>query len=328
MKKKLNLLLMVLFAAGIAFFGLSGTESTDTPEPTFTHAPESTATDTPEPAATDTPEPTATNTPEPTATATSTITVTLKPTEDLPAGTTWTNPIDGAAAVFIPAGEFEMGNWNPDYLSTNEYPMHTVFLDSFWMYQTEVTNAQYARCVESGNCILHNTYDETTEANYPVDLVGWQDAQDYCEWAGGSLPTEAQWEKAARGKLTDRAYPWGNQDPTCAFGVINGAQFNDRDCPRVIRGIVPVGSFTKNGYGLYDMAGNLAEWVHDWYDENYYANSPYKNPQGPAAGTVRVVRGGSWFRFMDNITVSDRDTRNPILMDPITGFRCMIQSRP
>ena len=161
----------------------------------------------------------------------------------------------------------------------NELPVHTVFLDTFWIDEHEVTNAMYARCVEAGVCDppTEGSFIRRNLSDYPVVYVTWQKASDYCQWAEARLPTEAEWEKAARGGLEGMKYPWGDETPTCTPEATNGAQYE-----ACAGDTAWAKSFSSNGYGLYDMAGNVWEMVADWYDEGYYASSPASNPQGPA----------------------------------------------
>jgi formylglycine-generating enzyme required for sulfatase activity len=168
----------------------------------------------------------------------------------------------------------------------DEKPQHKVYLDAFWIDRTEVTSAQYKKCVQDGKCKApsHANDSSLNGDNQPVVGVDWNDAKTYCEWAGRQLPTEAQWEKAARG--TDgRIYPWGNTAPDS-----NRLNFSSQIGKTTEVGKYPAGA---SYYSAYDMAGNVWEWVADWYDDKYYDSSAAKspNPQGPASGQYRVLQG-------------------------------------
>ena len=247
--------------------------------------------------------------------------------------------MDQAVLSFIPAGDFEMGG---EISWSNVEPAHIVYLDDFWIYQTEITNKMYSLCVEAGTCEKPNSsyYGIEEFADYPVENVDWYDAQTYCEWGGGRLPTEAEWEKAARGGLEGMLYPWGDEKPVCDLGANNGAQFIECNGETV-----PVGSFAPNGYGLYDMVGNVKEWVADWYNAYYYRISTVKNPQGPEDGEQRVLRGGSWQSVNEIYTYTDLYNRNhtifnfflnvafrlnnfPEYSEDDYGFRCAFSASP
>jgi formylglycine-generating enzyme required for sulfatase activity len=204
------------------------------------------------------------------------------------AGDTWTRPEDGAVMIYVPAGEFLMGSTDddPDAIG-DEKPRHAVYLDAFWIDKTEVTNAQYRQCVEAGGCDEPDCWDDNdyNAPDQPVVCVTWDDAGAYAAWVGGRLPTEAEWEKAARG--TDgRVYPWGDSAPDCE--TTNHADCTGR--PGAV-GSYPAGA---SPYGGLDVAGNVWEWVADWYDDGYYERSPLRNPPGPDSGIFRVLRGGSY----------------------------------
>jgi len=211
-----------------------------------------------------------------------------RPPAEANIGDTWTRPADGMVMVYVPAGEFLTGSGDADSQAfNNEKLQHTVYLDGYWIDRTEVTNAQYRKCVEAGACQEPGCWGvETLDApDQPVVCVSWDDALAYAAWAGGRLPTEAEWEKAARG--TDgRIYPWGNSAPNCG-------KANYSDCTRrpTVVGSCPIGA---SPYGALDMAGNVWEWVADRYGAEYYARSPARNPQGPDAGDQRVLRGGAF----------------------------------
>lgn len=208
-----------------------------------------------------------------------------------PPASTKTSETDGMVMQFVPAGDFTMGY----SLSKKDMaPGHTVTLDAFWMDRTEVTNAQYAKCVSAGACdapqdlTSHNRvkyYNGEQYASFPVLNISWNEANAYCHWAGRALPTEAQWEKAARG--TDaRLYPWGDKVPSKAL-----ANYGNLQGDTTLTGSYPDGA---SPYGVLDMAGNVREWTADWYDETYYKTSPQYNPTGPVAGYKRTARGSSW----------------------------------
>jgi formylglycine-generating enzyme required for sulfatase activity len=211
--------------------------------------------------------------------------------------------------VNIPAGEFEMGN-------KGNYPdqkAHKVYLDSFEIGKFEITNRQYAQCVRAGIC-AGSTAIQAGRDLHPVTNVTWYEAQAYCRWVGGRLPTEAEWEKAARG--TDRRiYPWSENSIDCAKANYQSGCVGDTS---------PVGSYEsgKSPYNLYDMAGNVWEWANDRYDKNYYQISPASNPQGPDAGQYRVLRGGSWNNIKDVARASLRSWYTPVNSSYDVGFRC------
>jgi formylglycine-generating enzyme required for sulfatase activity len=271
------------------------------------------------------------------------------PTPTLGVGSTLISEKDGMPMVFVPAGEFTMGGDADDALAEckkfttdcsrtwfiGEEPPHTVFLNNFWIDQTEVTNAMYAKCVASGVCkepsskksSTHDSYYGNFQFdNYPVINVDWNTAKTYCEWRGDRLPTEAEWEKAARGP-NGNVYPWGNEfdgskvnfcDSNCSYDWANKS-FNDGYAD-----VSPVKNYPSGQsiYGAYDMAGNVWEWVNDWYDEKYYPNSPASNPTGSASGTYRVMRGGSWSISMYDVRASSRNGNIPTLTYDSVSFRC------
>jgi len=236
--------------------------------------------------------------------------------------------------AWIPAGTFVMGTNNG---LSDEGPAHEVYLDGFLIDIYEVTNEEFVKFLndKSEQGIINEEWYKYYSDNahiqlsnekwlveegyqdHPVTEVSWYGAQAYCEWRGARLPTEAEWEKSARGKLDDKMYPWGDEDPICEAGKNNGAQ--SADCGG---GSVPVGSFTPNFYGLYDMAGNVLEGVQDYYDVNYYEKSSQKNPTGPTLGISRALRGGSWNDEVIFINVHNRYKNYPYITFYDIGFRC------
>jgi formylglycine-generating enzyme required for sulfatase activity len=214
--------------------------------------------------------------------------------------------------VCVPAGEFIMGS---DEGGSDEQPVYTVYLDAFYIDETEVTNAQYQKCVEAGGCdppVKTTFYDQADYAQHPVVYVSWSDADAYCRWAGKRLPTEAEWEKACRG-ADGRTYPWG-EGLDCDHAHYAGCG----------AGTVSVGSKLKGAspYGALDMVGNVWEWVADWYDPGYYSQSPGHNPPGPDSGTAKVLRGGSWHSNQRFARCAYRVGGNPRYWYFYVGFRC------
>ena len=278
--------------------------------------------------------PTETHTPQPTSTTLPTETHTPQSTNtpSYSIGSTWVRPADGMVMVYVPEGEFTMGSNDG---SSDEQPVHKVYLDEFWIDQTEVTNAMYALCVRAGACLPpHNNssythssyYGNSQYADYPVIYISWNRANDYCHWAGVRLPTEAEWEKAARG--TDaRTYPWGNSTPNCSLANYYS---NGGKCVGDTRA---VGSYPEGAspYGTLDMAGNVWEWVNDWYYFLYYSQSPESNPAGPASGTYRVLRGGAWINYENDLRTSSRYGNYPSYSYSFSrpfGFRCASGTSP
>jgi len=237
----------------------------------------------------------------------------------------------GAQMVLVPAGNFIMGSddsYDETYYSSDGYkPAHTVYLDAFYIDKYEVSNAKYKECVDEGKCDIPENpnsrshfgyFGDPKYINYPILNVSWGEARGFCEWIGGQLPTEAQWEKAARG--TDgRLYPWGN--------ILDGEKANlDYE-------VEPVDSY-PNGisvYGAFNMSGNADEWVNDWFDPEYYLNSPLNNPAGPSTGEYRVIRDGNPLFYRGR---SEPLAYEYISGDPKTkwfkyiGFRCAYNITP
>jgi sulfatase modifying factor 1 len=223
---------------------------------------------------------------------------------------------DGAPMVLVPAGEFPMGSEQGD---DDEQPVHRVYLDSFYLDTFEVTNGRFAKFVAAIQSEppwgFADQETPVVHAEQPVRWVNWLEATGYCLWAGKRLPTEAEWEKAARG--TDgRLYPWGNEPPTPAqavFGLKEGAET-----------VAPIGNRDqgRSPYGVHDLAGNLYEWVTDWYDEAFYTTQPTINPRGPSEGTAKVQRGGSYLNGPYRLRSTFRTKGDPTEHDPNVGFRC------
>ena len=222
--------------------------------------------------------------------------------------------------VLIPAGPFEMGAAGTQALE-DERPLHRVMLDAFTMDVHEVTTSQYGAFITAtGRAApwLWEAVSAALHSDRPVIGVDWHDADAYCRWRGKRLPTEAEWEKAARG-VDGRLYPWGNQVP--ASDVANfalGARFSYSQV------LMPVQSYEsgKSPYGLYHMAGNVGEWVSDWYSANYYERSPETNPSGPENGQFKVLRGGSWSDLPKYLLTYGRFKLPPETRNSYIGFRC------
>jgi formylglycine-generating enzyme required for sulfatase activity len=285
------------------------------------------AADTATPAHADTPTPFGTPAPIPTATSLPDV-----PPPNASLGDTWTRPTDEAVMVYVPAGEFEMGSTEGD---SDEQPVHDVTLDGFWIDKHEVTNAQFAAFlneegnqeeggvtwldVEDENCLVEKSGEEfqpkSGYADHPVVKVSWYGARAYAEWVGGRLPTEAEWEYAARGP-EGRIYPWGDDEPTCDLAQYRGCSGDT----------VPVDSLPNGASwcGALNMAGNVWEWVADWYDGDYYARSPSENPGGPEYGSVRVVRGGSFYHPGNLVRCAFRNWYSPNHRLINYGFRVVV----
>jgi sulfatase modifying factor 1 len=228
-----------------------------------------------------------------------------------------------ADQVLIPAGAFTMGRTKTtaDDKTTmrprvllDDRPPHQVELDAFYLDTHEVTHAEYAEFVAARK---HRAPYHWLNGKVPPGLervavynVSWDDAKASCEYRGGRLPTEAEWERAARGGLETQDYPWGDKF--------------DRTLLRsgVETGPGEVGKYPPNGFGLFDMAGNLSEWTADYFDGEYYSKSPRKNPKGPDTGEYRVIRGGAWGDPATRVTVFFRNWVRPTQRQPNIGFRC------
>ena len=235
---------------------------------------------------------------------------------------------DRAPMILVPAGPFPMGVPKGDRDGgRDEYPRHEVVLDNYYIDIYEVTHGRYAEFVKATG---HRTpvnpkYPKRTLwkdrlpdslAERPVINVDWQDADAYCRWAGKRLPTEAEWEKAARG-TDDRRFPWGNVEPTHKHLNFNQQWRGEKT-------LMPVGSYEagKSPFGAYDMAGNVWEWVADWYDPLYYEKSPAVNPKGPDTGTYKVLRSSGWSVETPLVRLFTRVKSDPTNRNDSTGFRC------
>jgi eukaryotic-like serine/threonine-protein kinase len=280
---------------------------TDTPIPGITAERIPSPTDKPEPSPTFTPSPSFTYTPSPTATNAS---------------------ISAAPMVDVPAGYFTMGDSTSHASSvcqqfsaecdtitfSDEAPAHSVYLDAYRIDKTEVSNAMYSHCVKDGPCTDNNGGSN----NYPAVNVTWNEADTFCKWVGRRLPTEAEWEKAARG--TDgRIFPWGNYAPSCSL-----ANFDPSSSSSCNGSVVAVDSNLDghSPYGAVNMAGNVWEWVADWFDGGYYSNFPSSNPAGPGTGTYRVMRGGSYINPEGYMIPTRRGMNKPDRKYGWLGFRC------
>lgn len=272
------------------------------------------------------------------------------------------SPKDEMKMLFVPEGEFFMGSDDEavieaieqcsisysdtcgDEMYYYEQPRHAVFLDGFWIDQTEISNVQYKKCVSEGVCSAPSALSSQTRKeyylvkkfdDYPVINISWEQAKTYCEWAGRRLPSEAEWEKAARG-VDGRLYPWGNDfkgdvlnfcDVNCPHsGVIHFSDWDDG-----YSDTAPVNEYPDgiSPYGVFNMAGNVAEWVSDWLNFDYYSISPYENPQVVQSPPltelqVKIIRGGAFFDPPVGVRTTDRIRYQPkdISMDWV-GFRCV-----
>jgi len=258
------------------------------------------------------------------------------PTPAVPAaGATRVRETDGMVVVYVPAGEVQMGSVEGD---SDELPVHTVYLDAFWIDRTEATNAQYRRCVEAGACEIPDrcnfgspSYTDAARSDHPVACVNWSGAARYCAWVGARQPTEAEWEYAARGPEGKR-YPWGDtfdcalgnfDDETLLSGAVVAGGEGCDGYPRT----APVGSFPGGASwcGAFDLSGNVREWVEDWYGA--YLPGQQANPAGPAYGDYKVVRGGGWYVADPHVLRgADRAGNNPGDRNENLGFRCATDS--
>jgi formylglycine-generating enzyme required for sulfatase activity len=222
--------------------------------------------------------------------------------------------------VHVPAGSFLMGS---ERGAADEQPVHRVSGSGFAMDRTEVTNARYRACVQAGECsppsltgskTRAHYFDDPQFADHPVIFVSWAQAQTFCAFAGGRLPSEAEWERAAAGE-SPRTYPWGEAAPDCSRANFAGCVGDTDRVGRRLAGQSP--------YGALDMAGNVWEWTADWYDASYYGQSPAQDPAGPDNGTLKVMRGGCWVSGASSLRTTCRKPELPNSWAPNVGFRCV-----
>ncbi len=236
---------------------------------------------------------------------------------------------DPSGMVAIPGGSFTMGrtfetsddsSGMRPLILRDDRPAREVHVSAFWMDAKEVTHEDYAAFVTATSRVPpYHWLDGRMPADlasHPIYNVDWDDATSYCSWIGKRLPTEAEWERAARGALEGEPYPWGSEKPTPEM-----ARYSTQFGPG------PVGSFLANDFGLHDMAGNITEWCQDWFSRTYYADGPDEDPRGPAEGAYRIVRGGAWSDGPNRITVFFRNWLRPNQKTPNLGFRC-VRARP
>ena len=241
-----------------------------------------------------------------------------------------------AGMVLIPAGEFQMGSNDGD---ENEKPVHTVYLDAFYLDKYEVTLDQYKRCNNTGRCEIANTllwngqhqpkydkycnWNKSDHGNHPINCVDWKNAKAYCNYVGKRLPTEAEWERVATWKNGQKVkYASGRSTVSCEDAVMRESGKWDvyGGCGRV--GTWPVGSKPREINGTYDMAGNVWEWVADWYTS--YPSGDQRNPKGPSSGSSRLFRGGSWYYNASYLNGTFRYIREPSFRCVSVGFRCAV----
>jgi formylglycine-generating enzyme required for sulfatase activity len=233
---------------------------------------------------------------------------------------------DGSEMVLIPEGPFQMGS-PASSGDLDELPQHAVYLPAFYIDLKEITQAQFSKFSEATHYpkpvvpVFQEELSLITKPELPVVAVSWNAAKDYCQWAEKRLPTEAEWEKASGGDQSFR-WPWGNdfvEKAANLMGEEDGYKF-----------LAPPGRFEsgRSPYGLYDMAGNAAEWVADWYDADYYKTAPFKVPKGPETGKFRVYRGGSWNDSSVNARVAKRFMAAPHQTSAVIGFRCAKDGTP
>lgn len=239
----------------------------------------------------------------------------------------------GIPMVFVPSGTFLMGAEGED---PDEAPVRRIMLSDFYIDQFEVSNARYQDCVDAGSCSPPSNfgsdtrtsyYDNAEFANYPVIFVNWEDANTYCQWRGTRLPTEAEWEKAARGTGGWR-FPWGDKFDSSRANYCGGSSYCPNEPDDGYEDTAPIDAFPSgvSPFGAYQMAGNVNEWVADWYAENYYStlSDGDNNPQGASSGDVRVIRGGSLGLNGSKMRSSNRANASPSISEQYNGIRCVL----
>ncbi len=226
--------------------------------------------------------------------------------------------------VFIPGGDFARGRthklpddglqWWPELL-TDDRPVRKIVLDAFYIDARETTNEQYAAFVKATKHRAPYNWQKgrfpAGKEKLPVAAIDWLDAAAYCAWSGKRLPTEAEWERAARGLAEGAKYPWGEKGPS-----------KQDACYDTLAGPCETGKFKPNYFGLHDAAGNVWEWTQDWYEREYYKSAPESNPKGPATGQYKVIRGGSWVDVAKYLTTAYRSWARPLERSPNIGVRC------
>ena len=237
--------------------------------------------------------------------------------------------IDNSLLTFIPSGEFIMGTTYEDTSTHPDSPEHIINQSGFWIYRGEVTNAMYEHCVLADACTPPKADVYSKERDHPIVNVDWYQAQAYCSWVDGHLPTESQWEKTARG-TEGNMFPWGASEPICEL-------LNFNNC---VGEVLPSGTFWSmttpirhylagaSYYDALDMAGNVSEWVQDWWQVNYYAESPNIDPPGPTEGEFKVVRGSNFGSPGELVPSTLRTSSQPDEYRPDLGFRCVVESPP
>ncbi len=229
-------------------------------------------------------------------------------------GDYWLRERDEMLMVYVPGGSFQMGSENG---GSDEKPQRLVTLDGYWLDQTEVSNAQYGRCVAAGVCRTASLSDITgyKQADFPVVGVSWEDANAYCNWVGAQLPSEAQWEYAARGPAGS-TYPWGEEEPSCNVAHFNRCKYGLRSVDEMSEGASWVGAL--------NMSGSVWEWIQDWYAPQYPAQSQLNNPTGAAHGDAKVIRGGAWNSEIGALKSTNRNYEQPENWLDHLGLRCVV----